>query len=203
MTRSALTISTLATCLLGAASAIAETHEAAVVAATTELPTAPVDTLGLPSDIVIAPRATAARAGRTSRTPKRVRSADTGLDRGATFELDRLDRGDRNSASPRVDSELRMTGVTVSAAAVGVVIREHMGELEYCMTRLPKGARDGAVGLALTIEPRGNVSAARLVGGPQAPAFTQCVVGQARRWSFPAGDVTTELEYPIMLNGQR
>ncbi|MBE7447937.1 MAG: hypothetical protein HS111_03300 [Kofleriaceae bacterium] len=67
---------------------------------------------------------------------------------------------------------------------------------------MPRAARQGTVGLVMTIEPGGAVSAARVNGAPRAQAFTTCLAAAARTWKFPVAEGAVEVEYPIVLNAR-
>jgi hypothetical protein len=95
-----------------------------------------------------------------------------------------------------------MQAATITPSMVGMVVREHAGELELCLTRLPRDARAATVGLVLTIEPDGTASSVRVTGAPKATAFTTCLVSQARTWAYPHADAAVSIEYPITVNGR-
>jgi len=205
---------------LVAGPAVAESTPAAPPAslppATADAPTtsdAPVDAFGLPCEVRFTPRAVVApvKLGKKARGRARLAPAaapaptlqlttsasDSG--RGGEFVLDRNERG---PATPRAEAEVHMQAATVTAAMVGVVVREHADQLDLCMTKLPRDARAATVGLVLTIEADGSASAAKVTGAPRAPAFASCLAAQARTWAFPHTDAAVQLEYPIVVNGR-
>lgn len=160
---------------------------------------APVDAFGLPCEVTFTPR-TAAPASKKARKAKPTPAMAKPVARGNEFGLERTDRGP--SYSPKAEGELRMQAATVTPAMVGLVVREHAGELELCMTKLPREARAATVGLVLTIEPDGTASSVRVTGAPRAPAFTSCLAAQARTWAYPHADASVQIEYPITVNGR-
>jgi hypothetical protein len=161
-------------------------------------PAQTVDAFGLPCEVTFTPR-TAKAAKKTRRAPRPAPVVTSG-GRGGEFGLERTDRGP--SYSPRAEGEVRMSAATVTPAMVGMVVREHAAELDFCLTRLPRDARAATVGLVLTIEPDGTASSARVTGAPRAPAFTACLAAQARTWAYPHADAAVQIEYPITVNGR-
>lgn len=169
----------------------------------------PTDAFGLPCEVTFAPKsatppakgakAKKARAAR-SQVPAPAPAATSGLGRGAEFALGRYDRGP--SYKPDAESEMRMKAESLTPAMIGIVVRENAAAVELCMTKLPKDARVATVGLDLTIEPTGSVSAAKVTGAPRAAAFSACLAGAAKTWVFPHTDAAVEIEYPITLNGR-
>jgi hypothetical protein len=165
-----------------------------------------VDAFGLPCEVTFAPRpagkATRGKRGHglTTTAPSPSRYTTRGLDHGADFMLGRPDRGP--SYKPTAEAEVRMQAATVTASMVGMVVRENASALEFCMTRMAPAARRGTIGLVLTIEPTGKVSAARITGAPRSPAFTACLAAAATTWQMPHGDASVVIEYPIVLNAR-
>jgi hypothetical protein len=170
-------------------------------------PAPTVDAFGLPCEVTFSPRSTTAHAtkkgkkvrGKPAPAAPRAMAMTTG-GRGGEFGLDRIDRGP--SYSPKGDGETRMAAATVTPAMVGMVVREHAGELELCLTRLPRDARAATVGLVLTLEPDGTASSVHVTGAPKASAFTSCLAAQARTWAYPHADAAVQIEYPITVNGR-
>ncbi|MBE7454670.1 MAG: AgmX/PglI C-terminal domain-containing protein [Kofleriaceae bacterium] len=181
-------------------------------------PTGQLDAFGLPTEVSFAPRAVAPvapRADKAARPGKGRRRAlvpasvepvvDAPIEpaadsRGVEFVLGRPDRG--SSYAPRADGEIKMVETTVTPAMVSAVVRANTAAVDYCMTRMPRAARQGTVGLVMTIEPGGAVSAARVNGAPRAQAFTTCLAAAARTWKFPVAEGAVEVEYPIVLNAR-
>lgn len=186
---------------LAAGPALAETTPA----------TSPVttDAFGLPCEVTFAPKSTTpppAKGAKAKKSKADARSgaapklATSGLGRGFEFELGRPDRGP--SYKPDADAELRMKAETLTPAMVGLVVRENATALELCMTKMSKDLRAGTVGLVMTIEPTGTVSAAKVTGAPKSPAFSSCLTAAAKTWTFPHTDAAVDIEYPITLNGR-
>ncbi len=164
---------------------------------------AAVDAFGLPCEVTFAPKAAPAngkKAKRAKEKPAPAVVATTGLGRGNEFALGRADRGP--SYTVRADAEVRMQAATLTPAMVGIVVRENATAVELCMTKLPVDARAATVGLHLTIEATGQVSATKVTGAPKASAFVSCLSGAAKTWAFPHTDAVTEIEYPIVINGR-
>lgn len=179
------------------------------VPVTPDVPEVPVttDAFGLPCEVTFAPRsatppAKGAKAKKAKLAPAPVSTtlATSGLGRGAEFALGRPDRGP--SYKPDAESEVRMKAATLSPAMVGIVVRENANAVEFCVTKLPRDSRVGTVGLHMTIEPTGVVSAVTVIGAPKATAFSSCLSVAAKTWAFPHTDTVAEIEYPITLNGR-
>mgnify|MGYP000882925425 CR=1 FL=1 len=189
---------------LAAGPALAESNPPAPSPETPVVPETPVmtDAFGLPCDVTFAPRAAAPAKGAKAKKAKPAPTtlATSGIERAYEFELGRSDRGP--SYKPDAESELRMKAATLTPAMAGLVVRENATAIELCMTKLPRGSRARTVGLVMTIEPTGSVSAARVIGAPRAPAFASCLAGAARTWQFPHTDAAAEIEYPITINGR-
>lgn len=163
-------------------------------------PAATVDAFGLPCEVTFSPRTANPAPGKKARKARSTTAMAKPVARGNEFGLERTDRGP--SYSPRAEGELRMQAATITPAMVGLVVREHAGELELCMTKLPREARAATVGLVLTIEPDGTASSVRVTGAPKAPAFTSCLAAQAKTWAYPHADAAVVIEYPITVNGR-
>jgi hypothetical protein len=117
------------------------------------------------------------------------------IDYGESFDLSRLDR---RASLPRADVE-RAAAQSLRVSQVGQVIKDRFDDVEYCWLRLPAATRTptNAV-LALAIEPAGTVTAVQITGGVPAEA-EQCLTEAAGRWTFPAADAASDVEYPIEL----
>jgi hypothetical protein len=171
------------------------------------LPEAPAatDAFGLPCEVQFAPKtATPPTKGKSKKVkaapPAPTTYTTSGLGRGAEFALGRPDRGP--SYKPNADAEVHMKAETLTPAMVGLVVRDNATAVELCMTKLPRDSRVATVGLVMTIEPTGVVSAAKVNGAPKAAAFASCLAGAAKTWAFPHTDASVEIEYPITLNGR-
>jgi hypothetical protein len=205
MIRSSLTTILFAALLAGPA--VAESNAPATSPESTAAPAttpAATDAFGLPCEVTFAPK-TATPAKGKSKKVKDAKPAPTtyhpsGIGRGAEFALGRVDRGP--SYQPNADAEVHMKAVTLTPAMAGLVVRDNATAIELCMTKLPREARVGTVGLVMTIEPTGVVSAAKVNGAPKAAAFSSCLAGAAKTWAFPHTDAAAEIEYPITLNGR-
>jgi hypothetical protein len=190
MIRSSLT--TILFVALAAGPAIAESEAPAT------------DAFGLPCEVSFAPKAAPApakgKAKKSKVAPAPTTYTTSGLGRGAEFGLGRPDRGP--SYKPNADAEVHMKAETLTATMVGLVVRDNATAVELCMTKLPRDSRVATVGLVMTIEPTGVVSAAKVNGAPKAAAFSSCLAGAAKTWTFPHTDAAVEIEYPITLNGR-
>ena len=203
MIRSSLT--TILFVALAAGPAVAESES--TPPAPPETPpaaTTATDAFGLPCEVTFAPKtATPAAKGKSKKVkaaPAPTNYTTSGLGRGAEFALGRPDRGP--SYKPNADAEVHMKAQTLSPAMVGLVVRDNATAVELCMTKLPRDSRVATVGLVMTIEPTGVVSAATVNGAPKAAAFSSCLAGAAKTWAFPHTDAAVEIEYPITLNGR-
>jgi len=80
------------------------------------------------------------------------------------------------------------------------VIKDKVGDLEYCWLKLPAGKRAASSAmLRVTIEAAGNVTQARVEG--ELPAGVgKCITSAANRWTFPAADARSEIEHGITLS---
>jgi len=141
-----------------------------------------------------------------SRTGK-VTSTETNVDAAAdasagSFDLSRLD--DRRGTTPTGDGAIRMQAMPLTEAQVGDVVRSHRTELDYCWSRLPAAQRSegGSFDLQLTIEPKGTVAHVAL-GGDAPASLGKCIVGAAKRWTFPVADTRTELGYAVGFSGKK
>lgn len=178
------------------------------VAETTPAPSpdvpAAIDAFGLPCEVTFAPKsATPPAKGARAKKAKPAAAmtlATSGLGRGAEFALGRPDRGP--SYKPDAESEVRMKAESLTLAMVGLVVRENATAIELCMTKLPRDSRVATVGLHMTIEPAGHVSAAKVTGAGKATAFSSCLATAAKTWAFPHTDAVSDVEYPITLNGR-
>ena len=160
------------------------------------------DAFGMPCEVTFAPKtatpAKGAKAKKAKPAPKTM--STSGLGRGAEFALGRPDRGP--SYKPNADAEVHMKAETLTPAMVGIVVRENATAVELCMTKMPPESRVATVGLVMTIEPTGTVSAAKVTGAPKAAAFSACLSAASKTWAFPHADAAIEIEYPITLNGR-
>lgn len=111
---------------------------------------------------------------------------------GESFDLKQ-----RRTALPR-DTETQATR-SLTDAQVGRVIKDRIGDLEYCWLKLPAGRRTAsAATLHVTIEAIGTVAEARIDG--ELPAGVgKCITTAAGRWTFPVAEGRTEIEHGITL----
>jgi hypothetical protein len=118
--------------------------------------------------------------------------------RGTTSIADR--RGQRRPLVEDVD-EMRLD--PLDGADVQKVVREHLGEIEYCYDRLAARAKapTGEVTLSLAIEPTGKVTSVSVAApGVNVRSLKKCLSPQVKRWRFPATNVETQVEYPLVFD---
>jgi hypothetical protein len=109
-----------------------------------------------------------------------------------------LHRRDRRANVPRADDTAAKVTI-VTEAMVAKVAKVRRGEVEYCWERLPSTQRiAGTAVLRFAIEPDGSVAAVDFSG--DAPgAAAACIADLAHRWTFPAMDAKSVVEYAIRL----
>jgi hypothetical protein len=116
------------------------------------------------------------------------------------FDLGRKTRG---ATRPSESDEVKMEAKTLSTAAVGTVVAEKQGDLEYCLMNIPEAERGSEeFTLHLTIAPKGTVTDASVSGSENAEKIEACVQSQVKRWTFPQADAPTEIDYPLAFHLQ-
>ena len=105
---------------------------------------------------------------------------------------------DRRTNVPRTQDVAAKT-TTVTEAMVAKVAKVRHGEIEYCWERLPQSQRvAGTAVLTFSIDPDGTVT--DVVGKGDAPReATSCIADLAHRWTFPAVEGKSVVEYSIRL----
>jgi len=112
---------------------------------------------------------------------------------GESFEL----KG-RYASRPRDVEPAIVKNVPLTATQPGV-LKDKIGDLEYCWLKLPAAKRVASSAmLKVTIEAVGTVAAAR-VDGELPAGVGKCITTVASRWTFPAGDARSEIEHGITL----
>ncbi len=103
----------------------------------------------------------------------------------------------RSSSKPRDVDPAIARNLTEHQA--GRVIKDKIGDLEYCWLKLPAGKRvASAAMLKVTIEAAGTVTQAR-VDGELPAGVAKCITSAANRWTFPVADARSEIEHGITL----
>jgi hypothetical protein len=117
------------------------------------------------------------------------------IDYGGSYGLSRKGR---TSALPAETAPVvELAGL--SATQVGQVVKERLGDLDYCWSRMLTGERvPGTAVLKLSIEMTGEVATID-VGGDVPDGACSCIESAARRWTFPAAAIASEIEYPVTL----
>jgi hypothetical protein len=109
-----------------------------------------------------------------------------------------LGRKSRDANRPTDGNEVKMQSKVLSMAVVAGVVAERRADLEYCMLQVPEAERGSEeFTLHLTIAAKGAVLAASVSGADNAAKIEACVQAQVKRWTFPQGDTTTEIDYPL------
>ncbi len=107
--------------------------------------------------------------------------------------------GSRQSAKPMTDVE-QIIPRTLGQAQVATVVQAHMAEIQNCWDLVPKAERADACTamLNLSISDAGQVTDIEL--GGDVPASAQaCMTSAISKWTFPAAETRTEIEYGISL----
>ncbi|HTJ44674.1 MAG TPA: AgmX/PglI C-terminal domain-containing protein [Kofleriaceae bacterium] len=130
-------------------------------------------------------------------------SVDTIAQSKAAADKFDLGRKSRNADRPGDGPDIKMQAKTLSAAAVGAVVSDNLGDLEYCLMQIPEKERGSEqFTLHLTIAAKGSVVEASVGGSDNADKIDECVQAQVKRWSFPQADAPTEIDYPVALHVQ-
>jgi hypothetical protein len=92
---------------------------------------------------------------------------------------------------------------SLSDAQVAAVVKSHLDEVNACWKRLPprERAADTQVVLALSIAPKGEICDMTLITDAPADART-CIADAVHRWTFPAAELASDIEYPIALRAR-
>jgi hypothetical protein len=116
------------------------------------------------------------------------------IDYGESYGLTR----NRKTALP-VEAAPVVELAGLSQAQVGVVVKDRLADLDYCWSRMLTGERvPGTAVLKLSIEMTGEVAGID-VGGDVPDGACSCIETAARRWTFPAAAIASEVEYPVTL----
>ena len=112
---------------------------------------------------------------------------------------DAYDLAPRHAAMPR-DVEAAAKPRTRSDGQVAVVVKSKLPDIQYCWNRLPalKRSADVTAVLRLSVEAKGNVTGAEIGGDVPADAQS-CINDAVRRWTFPAADALSQIEYAVAL----
>jgi len=89
---------------------------------------------------------------------------------------------------------------SLNQSQVATVVQAHMGDIHDCWELLPKAHRADActAELRLTISDTGVVTDIELGGDVPAGAH-KCITSAVSKWTFPAAETRTEIEYGISL----
>lgn len=114
---------------------------------------------------------------------------------GESFEL----KG-RNASQPR-DVDPSIVSNVIERQPVRV-IKDKLGDLEYCWLKVPAGKRvASAATLRVTIEAAGTVTQSR-VDGELPAGVAKCITSAVNRWTFPVADARSEIEHGITLTSR-
>ena len=170
--------------------------KAATPAATAASDHCAIDDMGFDSMLAKKSDAPAAPA------PKKPRVDTMAQSKAAADSWD-LGRKSRDATRPTDGAEVKMQAKTLSLAAVGAVVSEKQGDLEYCIMNIPEKDRGSEqFTLHLEISAKGAVLASTLGGSDNAATIESCVQEQVKRWSFPQADAPTDIDYPLSFHVQ-
>lgn len=122
----------------------------------------------------------------------------------AKAEAKRLDfdyvLGRREASKPSAPDVLHVVPKSLTQAQVATVVQEHMGDLQLCWSAVPKAQRAEActADLRLSISEAGAVTDIEIVGPVPSRAHT-CMAAAISRWTFPAAETRSDVEYAISL----
>src|SRR5690606_1737765 len=108
--------------------------------------------------------------------------------------------GAREANKPTANDTQEIVLKTLSQAQVATVVQAHMSDVQQCWNAIPKQLRVDActADLKLTISETGQVTDIELGGDVPASAH-KCMTSAISRWTFPAAETTSEVEYGISL----
>jgi hypothetical protein len=117
------------------------------------------------------------------------------LDLGDDFDL-----GPRRAAQPKNEETDQIKPRSLSELQVSLVVNKRIGDVQHCWNKLPQAQRLEACTamIKLSISDAGAVTAVELGGDVPAGAH-KCITSAVSRWSFPATEVASEIEYGISL----
>lgn len=113
---------------------------------------------------------------------------------GASYVL-----GGRHAAKPEREVE-QIIPKSLSQAQVATVVQHHMGDIHNCWELVPRAQRADVCTamLRLSISDAGNVTDIEIGGDVPAGAH-KCIASAIARWTFPAAETTSDVEYGIAL----
>ena len=80
-------------------------------------------------------------------------------------------------------------------------IKRHTAQLQHCYERAyqynPLGGPDADAVLHFTIDQAGEITDTTIDGTIEDPAITSCLAGVVAQLEFPAGDASTQVNYPL------
>jgi hypothetical protein len=112
---------------------------------------------------------------------------------GASYVL-----GGRTSDCPTAQDTVRVVPKSLSRAQVASVVEAHKGDIQLCVSIAPAASRANNVGLSLSIAEEGTVTELALPAG-LATATRNCISAAVSKWTFPATETGTDIEYAIAL----
>lgn len=107
--------------------------------------------------------------------------------------------GRRQSAKPEREYEA-IIPKSLNQAQVATIVQAHMGDVRNCWDLVAKADRADActAQLKLSISDAGAVTAVEL-GGDVPASARECMTSAVSKWTFPAAETRTEIEYGISL----
>jgi hypothetical protein len=141
------------------------------------------------SEAAAATRAAPAKPAKAQKAPA--------LNFGADYVLG----GREASSAPTTGADVeKIVLKSLSQAQVASVVQSHMDEIQVCWNMLPKSQRADActADLRLSISETGAVTDIEIVGPVPATAH-KCITSAVSRWSFPAAEIASDVEYGISM----
>jgi hypothetical protein len=106
--------------------------------------------------------------------------------------------GRHTSDCPTAQDTVRVVPKSLSRAQVASVVEAHKGDIQLCVSIAPAATRVNNVGLSLSIAEAGTVTELALPAG-LATATRNCISAAVSKWTFPATETGSEIEYAIAL----
>jgi hypothetical protein len=106
--------------------------------------------------------------------------------------------GRHTSDCPNAQDTERVIPKSLTRAQIATVVESHKGDIQLCLNIAPAAQRVNNVGLSLSISETGAVSELALSAGVPATARS-CISVAVSKWSFPAAETGSEIEYAIAL----
>jgi hypothetical protein len=106
--------------------------------------------------------------------------------------------GRHTSDCPNAQDTERVVLKSLTRAQVASVVESHKGDVQLCVSLAPASHRVNDVALSLSISETGSVSELSL-SSELAATTRNCISAAVSKWSFPATETGSEIEYAIAL----